>query len=420
MLLVMLLLATAFFAGAETALFSLGRYELSQFRQDRRASHRLVAQLLEKPRKLLLTLMIGNVTLNMFIFATSLALFQRVSGHHTYLAAALGLISPVLLTLFGDILPKGIAILLGQEMAVKAAPVIRVAEIALAPFRVILNGIIEPLTRLLTGGRRQRSEYVTVDELQQLIEMSERHRIISADENAMLSEAVQLGTLKVRDIMFHRVDMVAMEIHDDPDELRRLLRESGLSKLPVYEESIDNIVGLVYAKDLFLEPNRPLKELVKPVRYVPEMISLTQLLGHYRRTRTQLAVVVDEYGGVVGVASVEDVAKQIVGELVPDQQSDEPDWQQLDPRRYRVSGSVNIRDWAEEFDVRLLDERVTTLGGLIVTRLGRPAVVGDQVRIGNLLLTVESLRGRRIEWVLLELTEAAAPKQPIAGRERTP
>jgi putative hemolysin len=401
-LLLVLLAATAFFSGSETALFSLTRYEVSQFRNDKQASHRLVAHLLEHPRKLLLTLMIGNVTLNMFIFATSLALFQRLPGRIAFLAPILGLISPVLLTLMGDIMPKGLAILLGKQMAVRAAPVIRLVQIALTPFSLILTGLVEPLTRLLAGGKKP-SEYVTVGELQQLIEMSERRRIIDADENAMLSEAVLLGKIKVREIMVHRVDMIAFEIHDDPDELRKILRENGFAKVPVYDEQIDHIIGLIYAKDFFLNPNRPLQQLVRPVKFVPELVTLTQLLNHFRRTRSQLSIVVDEYGGVVGLATVEDVARQIVGELAPEDEDEKQQWEKLDDRHYRVSGSVSIRDWADEFSVAQWDERVTTLGGLIVTRLGRPAETGDRVLIGNLLMIVESLRGRRIEWVLLEL-----------------
>ncbi len=404
LLLLVLLAATAFFSGSETALFSLTRYEISQFRHDKQPSHRLVAHLLEHPRKLLLTLMIGNVTLNMFIFATSLALFQRLSGRLAYLAAILGLISPVLLTFMGDIMPKGIAILMGKKMALRAAPVIRTVQIVLTPFSLLLSGLVEPLTRLLAGGK-QPGEYVTVEELQKLLEMSERHRIIDSDENAMLSEAVLLGKIKVREIMVHRVDMIAFEIHDDPDELRRLLRENGFAKIPVYEEKIDKIIGLIYAKDFFLNPDRPLQQLVRPVKFIPELISLTQLLNHFRKTRTQLTIVVDEYGGVVGLATIEDVARQIVGELAPEDESEKPQWQKLDDYHYRVSGSVNVREWAEEFGVPNWDQRVTTLGGLIVTRLGRPAEIGDRIKIGNLLMTVESLRGRRVEWVLLELAD---------------
>src|SRR4029079_9476546 len=136
-----------------------------------------------------------------------------------------------------------------KELAAYVAPIVRVLEIVLMPITAVLNAVVTPLTRLLVGGRPQE-EYVTVEELQQLVEMSQRRQVIDADENAMLSEALELGRLRVRDVMVHRTDVIAFEIHDDPEELKRLLRENGFAKVPVYEGSIDHIVGLVYAKEL--------------------------------------------------------------------------------------------------------------------------------------------------------------------------
>jgi len=182
-LLIGLLIGSALFSGAETALFGLSRYELNQFRRDRRASHRLVAELLRNPRKLLLTLMVGNVTLNMFIFATSIAFFSSIANGRPKLAAALGLISPIMVTLLADLLPKGTAIVLRSRVAVWAAQPTRVAQIVLSPIGKVLNILlVEPMTRLLVGGRRP-DQYVTIDELRELVEMAERHRIIDADEN---------------------------------------------------------------------------------------------------------------------------------------------------------------------------------------------------------------------------------------------
>jgi CBS domain containing-hemolysin-like protein len=407
-LLIVLLVTSALFSGAETALFGLSRHDLSQFRRDERASHRLVAELMRHPRRLLLTLMVGNVTVNMFIFASSIAFFNSVAGHRPTLAKLLGLISPILVTVFVDLLPKGTAIVLRTRMAVWAAPFVRVAQVVLRPISAALNlALVAPLTRLLVGGRRP-DEYVTVEELRELVEMAERHRIIDADENAMLGEVVQLSRLKVRDIMIHRVDMLAFEVYDDPDVLKRIFRERRLERLPVYEGSIDHIVGQVFAKDVFLDPATPIKELVRPLRFVPELITLTQLLSHFRGTKTELAIVVDEYGGVIGLVTLDAVAEQIVGELTGPEGPDETSpWERLDARRYRVSGSLNIRDWAEQFDIRRVDDEVTTVAGLVLARLGRLPAVGDKVRMGNLELSVESMRGRRIDRVLLELADPA-------------
>lgn len=407
LLLVVLLIASAFFSGSETALFALTRHELHRFSQSRRPSQRLVAALMRRPRKLLLTLMIGNVTVNMSIFAASLALFRSWTGERSILAPLIGLISPVVVTLFGEILPKGTAIVLRSRLAGRLAPAVRLSQIVLAPVSFTLNALlVEPLTRLLAG-RRRPDDYVTVQELRELVEMSGRHGIIDADENAMLGEIIQLSELRVRDIMVPRVDIVAFEVHDDPDELRRIMRQQRWTKLPVYDETIDRLIGLVYAKDLFLATDQPLASLVRPLRFVPELIRLTQLLAEFRRTRAQIAAVVDEHGGLVGLVTIEDVAEQIVGELVsPEDARDQPAWQRLDDRRYRVAGAMSVRDWAEQFSVRALQqEEVATLAGLILAKLGRLPTVGDHVQLGNMRLTVESLRGRRIEWVLVELID---------------
>src|SRR6476620_7735353 len=139
LLLVVLLAGTAFFSGAETALFSLSRHELAQFRRDKRRSHQLVAQLMERPRKVLLTLMIGNVTLNLFVFATSLAMLEGLPGRLGFLAPVLGILSPVLLTLVVDVMPKGIAILSGKQMAAYIAPIVRILQIGLSPLTTVLN-----------------------------------------------------------------------------------------------------------------------------------------------------------------------------------------------------------------------------------------------------------------------------------------
>jgi CBS domain containing-hemolysin-like protein len=397
----LLLLATsAFFSGSESAIFSLSRYELSRLSKSR--TGRILAELLQHPRRVLLTLMIGNVTLNMFIFALSLSLFRDL-GSTPAIGAALGLISPFLVTLAGDILPKSTAILLRLKFAPAAAPIIRAVQIGLAPvIWILLHGLVMPLTRLLTGPHAP-DEYVTTEELDELIEISEQRRIIDADENAMLGEVIRLSELHVYDVMVPRVDVVAFDIHDDPADLRQFMREQKLTRVPVYDGEIDKILGLVYAKDLFLNPSREPGTLVRPVKFVPELVTLMQLIEHFRRSRTELAIAVNEYGEMTGLVEIEDVASQIVGDLaVEGRPPEKPRWIKLDERRYRVSGGISIHEWSEQFSFRGLEDSVTTLAGLIQARLGRLPAPGDEVQLGNLKLTVESLDGRRVEWVLLE------------------
>lgn len=353
----------------------------------------------------------------MFIFALSLSLFRDL-GQTAFVGALLGLVTPLVVTLAGDIVPKSTAILLRWKLAPAAAPIIRLVQLALSPISwFLLNALVTPLTRLLAGPRPP-DEYVTTEELTELIEMSEQHRIIDADENAMLGEVVRLSELHVYDVMVPRVDMVAFDVHDSPAELRRILREHRFTKIPVYDTTVDNLLGVVYAKDLFLNPSREPGTLIRPVRYVPELITLIQLVEHFRKTQTQMAIAVNEYGEVAGLVTIEDVASQIVGDMtIEGQPADEPTWIKLDERKYRVSGSISIHDWSEQFEFRGLEDSVSTLAGLIQARLGRLPVAGDQVRLGNLRLTVESLAGRRVEWVLLELENGQARQASAARKE---
>ncbi len=251
-LIVILLACSAFFSATETALFSLSRLELRRLAEDPRASARLVAQLMQQPRRLLLTLMIGNVFVGIFVFATTLSMLERLTGGDSALAAMVGLVSPVVVTTAGDILPKAAAIVLRVPLAVRTARMVRVCQVLLAPLNLVLSTVlIEPLTRLLAGAARP-PECIGTDELRELVEVSQAHRIIDADENAMLAEVIRLNELKVRDVMVPRVDVRAFDLAGGAGELRRLFSELRFGKIPVYEGDIDHITGVVYAKDFFL------------------------------------------------------------------------------------------------------------------------------------------------------------------------
>ena len=179
--------------------------------------------------------------------------------------------------------------------------------------------------------------------------------------------------------------------------MRQLIRRTRLKKIPVFEGSIDNIVGLIYAKVLFLEPDKPLRDCVMPVHFVPEVMNCEQLLRHFRDTTTQLAVAVDEYGGMAGIITLEDVLEEIVGDIRdPEDEVPEPEIVRISDDEYDISGRLSLRYWTEMFPVTQTRQRVATLGGLVTSRLGRPAAVGDTVKFGNVELTVTKLGRRQI------------------------
>jgi len=208
----------------------------------------------------------------------------------------------------------------------------------------------------------------------------------------------------VRDVMVPRVEVKAYDVNGPADGLRALMRATRRKKIPVFEGSVDNIVGLIYAKRLFLEPQLALRQLVMPVRFVPELINCEQLLHHFRQTRTQLAIVVDEYGGMAGLVTLEDVLEAIVGDLPSaDEQPAEPEIAQLADNEFEVSGRLSVHYWSQLFGAPRLAEPAATIGGLVTARLGRPARVGDAVRIGNVELRALRVQRRRVDRVQVRL-----------------
>lgn len=230
-------------------------------------------------------------------------------------------------------------------------------------------------------------------------------------EDTFLRAVIDLGHTRVHDVMVPRVEVAAYDLRGGAEGLRELIRRTHHKKIPVYEGSLDRIVGVVYAKVLFLNPDKALSSLVQPVRFVPELITCEQLLVHFRQTRTQLAIVVDEYGGVAGLVTLEDVLEQIVGELHdPEDEPDEPDLLALAEGAYDISGQLSVQYWVEAFGLPPRVERVATVGGLVMAQLGRPARVGDVVRLGNVELCVTRVDRRRIQRLQLRLLN-----QPAAG-----
>jgi len=200
------------------------------------------------------------------------------------------------------------------------------------------------------------------------------------------------------------VEVRTYDLNAPVEGLRELMRSTRRKKVPVYDRTVDNIVGLIYAKVLFLNPDKPLRSLVQPVRFVPELITCEQLLLHFRSTKTQLAIAVDEYGGMAGLVTLEDVLEAIVGDLQgPGEAPALPEIVQLGEGEFEVSGRLSVHYWAESFGLPRAEEHVATIGGLVTARLGRPARVGDAVRLNNVALEVTSVQRRRVERLRLRL-----------------
>jgi len=400
-LMMVLLVCSAFFSGAETAFFSLSRRQISGFEKSKHKLQNLAARLLNNPRQLLGCLLFGNMMVNILFYAAASVLTVRVerqTGLTTAAAVTAGL-AFVLLVLFGEILPKSLAYTNSRSISVAAAlPVFSLLKV-FAPLHFVFRFlIVEPVLRLLLGPTKPPKP-ITTGEFKSLIEQVRRRGLITADENKLLTEVIELGFLKVRHVMRARVDVIACAVTDSPRQAREKMVKNRLTKLPVYAGSIDNIVGLVHLRRLLLESHKSLDKLVQRVHFVPEQKTVESLLEFFRKTGADTAIVVDEYGGIAGSVRLEDIAEELLGPIEP--AGDIEPIEQIGPFEYRLAGSLAIHDWAEEFRIAPTESRLSTVGGLVTALLGKIPESGDVAYLKNLKFTVERVQKRRIETLIL-------------------
>lgn len=421
--LALLLILSGMVSGSETALFGLSRQALYSFGRSRGRLRRRVYLLMSAaggPRRVLMTVLMANTAVNVAVFAIAFLALRQTADLPAAVAAVGSALAPVCVIIFGEMLPKAVALSNSHRFAPPAAVLVSVLQTVLGPVQLILARLlVDPVTRLLAPQPRV-THAVTTEELKLLVEHSAREGIIDSTENEILQAVVALADVSVREVMTPRVDIRSLPLDSDRATVLKAVEESGRRHLPVCGRDLDDIRGVIHARDLYLNPGAGVKSGVRRVRFVPEQANLMQLLRHFRAEKAPLAIVVDEYGGTAGLVTVGDVIEWIVGEL-PDAESrsQRTTSERIDENTYRLSGDLSVRVWADRFAVREIDRQVDTLGGLILAKLGRLPCTGDAVRIRNLTLTVESMQRRRIERVLLH-RDSGLPEPPAGRRSSSP
>lgn len=423
-LMLALAVLSAAFSGSEAALFSQTAVQLQHAETSPHALRRLAAALMRDAKSTLLIILVGNTAVNTLLFAISYVVFECLAHQHGgWIGPVGGAASVLLVVTVGETIPKVLGVALCDRLAPFAALFVRSVGVVLGPIGRVLDWVlIEPLSRILFGrpsGMEEDEERgITTDELKALLHMSRRGGVINTVEDAFLREVIDLRAIRARDVMVPRMEVLVYDINGSPAGLRERMRQTKRTKVPVYDGPIDNIVGLVYAKVLFFEPKRPLRELAVPVRFVPEMITGEQLLEHFRSTKSQVAIAVDEYGGMAGLVTLEDVLEHIVGDIHDQEDAAAPpEIERLSDTEYEVDGRLSVKYWSQSFGQMHVPERVATVGGLVTARLGRPARVGDEVRIGNLRLRIARMVGRRIARIHVTLLGDAPQGTAAAALE---
>ena len=400
-LMLILLAGSAFFSGSETAFINLSPRQIRQLDKSDHKLQKLVASLLGKRRRLLNCFLLGNMTVNVLFYAVSSVLIIRLKDSGGLVAASAALLSFVGVLLFGEILPKSLAYANSKTFCVAAALPAYLCLQILGPVEMVFKvTILEPTLRLLLGPVRH-PKAITMGEFKSLIDTTRKQGLITADENRLFTEVIELGFLKVRHVMRPRVDMLACDVTESSAAAREIMKKNHLIRLPVYVGSIDNIIGIVHLRQILLRGEVTLDKIVQNVNFVPEQKTVESLLEFFRRSKTDMAIVVDEYGGIAGSVRLEDIAEELLGQIEPTSQTEPVE--QTGPFEYRLSGNVALHDWAEVLGIDPAQTRMVTFGGLVTALLGRVPKPGDSAYLKNLKFTVEKVKHHRIETLVLTL-----------------
>ena len=399
---ILLLVCSAFFSGSETALFSLSRRQINQFAASRHRLCRIAAALMNNPSRLLGCVLFGNMTVNVLFCAIASVLIVRIKQQTAATtAAAVAAASFGMLLLFGEVLPKSLAYINAKSISIIAALPLFICDKIFAPLQFVFHFfLIEPTLKILLG-HHGHTIAVTTNEFLSLIEQVRKRGIITDDEHKLIDEIVELGFLKVRNVVQPRVDMIACKVTEPAQNMIRIMQENHLTKMPLYAGKIDNIVGQICLRQLLLHPDSSIDKLVQEINFVPEQKKVESLLEFFCKTGTDTAVVVDEYGGIAGLVSLENIVEEIVGPIETTA-GIEP-VSQIGPVEYRLAGNLPIHDWAKALGIDAYQMRVSTLGGLVTAALGRIPKPGDVAYMNNLKFTVERMKKRRIETLILTL-----------------
>ena len=388
--LVFLVICSAFFSASETAYTSLNLVRMKRMAADGDARAAKVLKLAERYESLLSSILIGNNIVNILASSLATVLFVRALGNKGVTVSTL--VITVVILLVGEVTPKNIAKEHAEAIAMKFYPVLFALTKLFTPLNWLL-GCWQKLIGKVVKPAEDRG--YTEEELITIVEEAENEGGIDAHESELIKSAIEFTDVDVEEILTPRVEVQAVELGASDDEISELFQESGYSRLPVYQETVDNIVGILHEKDFYANRGKvPVRELMSNPTYVMQNTKVSDLLKLLQKTKSHMAVVVDEYDGVQGIVTMEDILEELVGEIWDEHDEVVEEYRALPDGGYLVDGGANLDDMLELFDIHKEYDPVT-VNGWVREELGRFPKAGDSFECDNLIVTVEKAEKRR-------------------------
>lgn len=413
-ILVVLLLLSGFFSSAETAFTTLRRARVQSLAEEGSKRAALVLRILEDPGRMISAILIGNNIVNISASALMTVVVTELVGSWA-VGFFTGLLT-LLVLLFGEILPKTLAMLNNEKLAFAYAPVIRLLTYVLLPFIFITDIISNALLRMLRVSPDNKVMSISEKELLHYVDTGHEEGVIESSEKEMIHNMFEFTDAQAKDIMIPRVNMVSIDIHSSYEDIKNLYLETMYTRLPVYDETPDKIIGFLNVKDLLFadEASFHLKKLIREVYYTYEYKNLADLMEEMREKNMAVCIVLNEYGTTEGMITMEDLLEEVVGQIRDEYDEDEAELiMNVGEREYIVDGSVNLDDINDALDTSFESEDYDSISGIIIEKLGdRIPEAGESVELDDgTVLKVEALDNNRIVSVRLTLPEKEEPSE---------
>ncbi|MFH1799134.1 MAG: hemolysin family protein [Candidatus Omnitrophota bacterium] len=391
---ILLLAASAFFSSSETAFLSLDKIRLRQFEAINHPSGKRVVKLLLDPHKLLITILIGNTLVNIAASAVLADFFYSIMGEKG-IAVSIAAMT-VMILIFGEVTPKMFALSNKETVSIFAALPLKVLGWLFTPFRLVLDYIARSIINGFGLRLTSESEKMTKQEIRSLFSVSKKKGVVKAKEKDMIEGILEFKDSNAADIMTPRIGISALDLTMERCELIKEVKENQFSRYPVYVHTLDNIVGIVHSKDLLLDKNLSVRDIVKKPFFAPESMKIDGLLQELQKKRLHMAIITDEYGVTSGIVTVEDILEEVVGEIKDEFDFELPKVRKIDRKRYEVSGQAHIDEVNEKIGLSIETEEVDTIGGYVTLKIGKIPRSGDMIKVGKFSIIVNDVSKNRI------------------------
>lgn len=411
LILVILILLSGFFSASETALTAYRSNSLERLDEEKsRRTYDLLKKWLKDPNEMLTGLLIGNNVVNILASSIATVLVVNHFGKNSSSVLLATAIMTIMILIFGEITPKLIARNNSSEIAEIVVIIIYIMSFILKPIIALLMIISKLIGRILGINLTSSQIMITEEDIISFVNVGNAEGIIEEDEKEMIHSIVTLGETTAKEVMTPRTSMLAFEGNKTINEVWDEIVENGFSRIPVYNETIDNIIGIMYVKDLMTyvksgDLEVPINQMVRTTYYVPETKSIIEILKEFRSLQVHIAIVLDEYGGTVGLVTIEDLIEEIVGEIRDEYDNEEEEFfKKISENEYEVDAMIDIETLDKELDIDLpISEDYESLGGFVIKELGRICNVGDEIKVDNLYLKVLELDKMRVSKVLIKI-----------------